>query len=386
LQLSIIIVNYNVKYFLEHCLCSVLKACRHLTAEVWVVDNNSTDNSRSYFMQRFASVKFIWNDDNIGFARANNLALAKARGQHILFLNPDTILAEDTLELCLDWFDKNRDTGALGVKMLDGRGVFLPESKRGFPSFWASVFKFTGLSAVFPQSAILARYYSGHLPANCTHPVEVISGAFMMVPKNILDQTGGFDEAYFMYAEDIDLSYRIQKAGFSNTYFAGTTIVHFKGESTQKNTDSYVKHFYGAMQLFVKKYYQPPAAFFLRGMLQLFIWIKLRWLPVRKYIYKKQTALPFRHTAALAMITAEELPQVSLLLADKFAQITRVTDTEEVHHPAAIICSASVLSYKQTIEMIENASGSNSAFYWYNNLCNSIINSNHPGTNGQVVL
>lgn len=260
MQLSIIIVNYNVKYFLEQCLFSVLKACANLQAEIIVVDNNSTDGSRQLLEQKFPGVYFYWNTVNAGFAKANNQALKYAKGEFILFLNPDTIVSEDCFEKCLSFFKSNPGTGALGVKMIDGSGGFLKESKRAFPGPLTSLFKLSGLAKIFPHSKTFARYHLGHLSKDETHEVDVLAGAFMMIPSKILNESGGFDETFFMYGEDVDLSYRIQKAGYKNYYFAGTTIIHFKGESTKKGSLNYVRLFYSAMSLFVKKHYSGTKA------------------------------------------------------------------------------------------------------------------------------
>jgi GT2 family glycosyltransferase len=255
LQLSVIIVNYNVKYFTEQCLYSVVKACKNLEAEIIVVDNNSTDDSYTFFINKFANVHFIWNKENIGFSKANNIGLRQATGRYILFLNPDTIVAEDCFEKCLDFYCAQNNIGAMGIRMIDGEGNFLRESKRSFPSISTSFFKLSGLTMLFPRSRIFARYYLGNMPNNINQQVPVLSGAFMMVEKKLLDVIGGFDETFFMYGEDIDLSYRIERAGFKNYYFSETTIVHFKGESTKKDNLQYVRLFYGAMDLFVQKHY-----------------------------------------------------------------------------------------------------------------------------------
>jgi GT2 family glycosyltransferase len=255
LQLSIIIVNYNVKYFLELCLYSVQKACEKINAEIFVVDNNSSDGSRDYLPQKFPNVNFKWNTENVGFGKANNSVLTEAKGAHILFLNPDTIVPENCFTKCLQFFKENSNCGALGVKMIDGHGVFLKESKRSFPSPSASFFKMSGMTKLFPASKLFARYYAGNLPVNKNNIVDALAGAFIMLSKAAIEKTKGFDEDFFMYGEDIDLSFRIQKAGLVNYYFADTTIIHFKGESTQKQSANYVKHFYGAMKLFVQKHY-----------------------------------------------------------------------------------------------------------------------------------
>ena len=255
MHLSIIIVNYNVKYFLEQCLRSVEKAIANIDAQVFVVDNNSSDDSIAYLKPKFPFVKYVANTENVGFAKANNQVLNDCTGDYILYLNPDTIIPEDCLEKCMAFFESHDDCGALGIKMIDGSGTFLPESKRGFPSPVASFFKLTGLSDIFPKSKLFNQYSLGYLSEFENHEVDVLAGAFMMVKKEIVIKTEGFDEAFFMYGEDIDLSYRIQQLGFNNYYFADSTILHFKGESTKKGSLNYVKMFYSAMNIFVKKHY-----------------------------------------------------------------------------------------------------------------------------------
>jgi GT2 family glycosyltransferase len=252
--LSIIIVNYNVKQLLENCLNTVSKAIINIQAEVIVVDNASTDNSIEHLQPLFPQFRFIANTVNEGFAKANNRGLAVCQGKFVLFLNPDTLLPPDSLVKCIDFLEIHPYAGALGVRMVDGKGAFLKESKRGFPTPLVSLFKLTGITGMFPRSPFFARYYLGHLAENRDHEVDVLSGAFMMVKKSVIERTGSFDERFFMYAEDIDLSYRIQHAGYKNFYFAGTTITHFKGGSTKKDL-KYVRLFYKAMAQFSKKYY-----------------------------------------------------------------------------------------------------------------------------------
>ncbi len=260
MHLSVVIVNYNVKYFLEQCLYSVQKACKNIEAEIIVVDNNSTDGSRDFFEPQFPAVNFIWNSTNVGFAKANNQALAIAKGEYILFLNPDTLVPEDCFEKCLGFFRSHDNIGALGIRMIDGSGKFLKESKRAFPSPLTSLFKLSGLTSLFPHSETFAKYHLGHLSENENHEVDVLAGAFMMIPKTILNQIGNFDEMFFMYGEDVDLSFRIQQAGYKNYYFAESNIIHFKGESTKRGSLNYVRMFYKAMSLFVKKQYSGSRA------------------------------------------------------------------------------------------------------------------------------
>jgi len=273
MDLSVIIVSYNVKYFLEQCLCSVKEAFQSLETEVFVIDNNSSDGTVDYLQQEFPFITFISNQENLGFSRANNLALKKATGRYVLFLNPDTIIPEDCFVRTISFLENNPRAGALGVKMIDGGGNFLKESKRGFPTIWASFCKMSGLTKAFPSSRIFARYYMGHLSENENQEVEALSGAFLMVKKEVLDKTGGFDERFFMYAEDIDLSFRIKQAGYQNHYFSETTILHFKGESTRKDT-RYVQLFYQAMIQFVHKHHRGFSSVLLALLLHLIAGVK----------------------------------------------------------------------------------------------------------------
>ena len=230
-----------------------------MDAEVIVIDNNSADESVAYLQDKFAWVRFVANNTNTGYAKANNQGWQMAEGEYVLFLNPDTIISEASLRQSVQALGQNPTRGALGIHMLDGSGRFLPESKRGFPSLAASFFKLSGLIRLFPRSGYIAHYYLGKLPENQSNTVEVLSGAFMMVKKDVLKKTGGFDEQFFMYGEDIDLSYRIRQLGFSNYYLAGSSIIHFKGESTKKNF-AYTRLFYKAMGIFVQKHYSKQSA------------------------------------------------------------------------------------------------------------------------------
>lgn len=231
-----------------------------MTAEIIVVDNNSTDGSRDFLIPIFPGVKFIWNSNNEGFAKANNKAITIAQGDYILFLNPDTLVPEDCFETCMAFLKSNDRAGALGIKMIDGSGNFLKESKRAFPSPLTSLYKLSGLSMLFPRSKTFAKYHLGYLSENENHEVDVLAGAFMMVPRKVLKEIGNFDESFFMYGEDVDLSFRVQKAGHKNYYFAGNSIIHFKGESTKRGSLNYVRLFYQAMNLFVKKHYSGSRA------------------------------------------------------------------------------------------------------------------------------
>ena len=232
--------------------------------EVIVVDNNSTDGSAHYIQAIFPQLRYHIRKENAGFAKSCNYGLQLSLGSHVLFLNPDTIVPEDCFEKCLHFLSEHPNAGALGVRMIDGSGAFLKESKRGNPTLLNSFFKLSGFSSLVPRSACFSGYYMAHLNEHQTNPVNILAGAFMMISKNVLDKTGGFDEQFFMYGEDIDLSYRIEKAGYRNYYFPEVSIVHFKGESTQKDSHQYVETFYNAMRIFVRKHYKGSRSFIYR--------------------------------------------------------------------------------------------------------------------------
>ncbi len=253
-MLSVVIVNYNVKYYLEQCLESVRRASQGLQVEVFVVDNLSTDGSVPYLRERFPEVTFIENNENVGFARANNQAIRQSRGEYVLLLNPDTILCEDTLRHFVDFMDAHPEAGAAGAYMLHADGTFAPESRRGLPTPFVAFCKMSGLTRLFPKSRLFGRYYMGYLDVNEVNRIEAISGACMMLRREALDRVGLLDEDFFMYGEDIDLSYRILQGGYHN-YFLPVRMLHYKGESTVKNSYRYVYTFYQAMRLFFRKHY-----------------------------------------------------------------------------------------------------------------------------------
>ena len=255
MKLSIIIVNYNVKFFLEQCLISVTKAVEGIENEIIVVDNNSIDGSIKMLKEKFPEVHLIENSENYGFSKANNQAINECRGEYILLLNPDTLLEDDTLKKILAFADETPKAGGIGVKMIDGKGRFLPESKRSLPTPEVAFYKISGLSKIFPNSKTFGKYHLTYLDENEINEVDVLSGAFMLLRKSVIDKIGLLDETFFMYGEDIDLSYRITKAGYKNYYFPKTRIIHYKGESTKKSSVNYVFVFYRAMIIFAKKHF-----------------------------------------------------------------------------------------------------------------------------------
>jgi GT2 family glycosyltransferase len=290
-KISVIIVNYNVEYFLEQCLNSCEKALKNVSGEIFVVDNNSIDGSNAMVKKKFPQVTLIENKKNVGFSKANNQAIEISSGEYVLLLNPDTVVEEDTFEKVVAFMDQHPKAGGLGVRMLDGKGKFLPESKRGLPTPTVAFYKIFGLSNIFPKSKTFGKYHLGYLSEFETHEVDVLSGAFMLLRKETLDKIGLLDETFFMYGEDIDLSYRITLGGYQNYYFSDTRIIHYKGESTKKSSVNYVFVFYRAMVIFAEKHFSKKnaklfsflinIAIYFRASLAIFYrFIKKSFLPV----------------------------------------------------------------------------------------------------------
>lgn len=255
MKLSVIIVNYNVRAYLEQCLRTVFEAMKGIDGDVFVVDNLSTDGSVEMVREKFPAVRLIANKVNVGFSRANNQAVRESTAEYVLLLNPDTVVGEDVFHKVIAFMDAHPKAGGLGVKMIDGTGQFLPESKRGLPTPSVAFFKIIGLTRLFPRSKVFGRYHLGHLAENEAAPIEILSGACMFLRKRTLDEVGLLDESFFMYGEDIDLSYRITMGGYENWYFPDARIIHYKGESTKKSSVNYVFVFYNAMAIFAKKHF-----------------------------------------------------------------------------------------------------------------------------------
>ena len=253
MDLSVIIVNFNVRDYLRQCLISVQSALEKIDSEIFVVDNNSDDGSADMVRKEFPDVKLIVNTLNAGFSKANNQAISESEGQFVLLLNPDTLVEKDTFSKCIEFMNTHPDCGALGIRMSDGDGKFLPESKRAFPSLLTAFFKTTGLSGLFPASAIINRYYLPEVDQNEISVTEVISGAFMFIRRDALNKSGLLDEDFFMYGEDIDLSFRLLQTGYQNYYFPEAGITHFKGKSTSRIGYNDILHFYEAMRIYIRK-------------------------------------------------------------------------------------------------------------------------------------
>lgn len=318
-KISVVIVNYNVKYFVEQCLYSVEAAVGNLSAEVFVVDNHSTDGSIDYLKPRFPEVIFIENDDNPGFAKANNQAIRICSGQYVLLLNPDTVIGEESLRSLCFFMDEHPEAGGIGVKMLDGHGVFLPESKRSFPSPWVSFCKLFGLSKLFPRSRFFARYALRYLDENERHSVDVLAGAFMLMRHEALDKVGLLDESFFMYGEDIDLSYRMVLGGYTN-YYLPERILHYKGESTKHGDMKYIKAFYGAMILFFKKYY-PHSGRLMGGLIYMAVGLKAFAAALVAPFRSKPSRKRMKHRRLLVLCREADFEKIKSLCAEQMPEL-----------------------------------------------------------------
>lgn len=294
MELTIIVVNYNVQYFLRLCLESLRSASAHLETEIIVVDNASEDGSVDMVRKEFPEVKLIANSENIGFGRASNQGLEMARGKYVLFINPDTIIGESLLPAALKVFDEDDQIGAVGICLLDGQGQVLRESKRSIPTLWSAFTKFSGLSELFRHTSLFNHYYFPSLQYDEIGDIDVLPGAFMLIRKSVLDEINGFDSRFFMYAEDIDLSYRISRAGYKIRYNGGLKAIHFKGESTKKSLLTYTNTFFHSMRLFIDKYTGELYSVSVSWLLQVIVRsiqriqeMRRRWFPERNRSKKR---------------------------------------------------------------------------------------------------
>jgi N-acetylglucosaminyl-diphospho-decaprenol L-rhamnosyltransferase len=316
MKLSVIIVNYNVKYYVEQCVASLYRSMPEGEMEVFVVDNASTDGSVEYLknsslLSHSPNFYLIENKENVGFGKANNIAFEQSRGEYVLFINPDTIVSESCLKDCIAFFESHDKTGGVGVRMLKPNGEFALESRRGLPTPFVSLCKMLGLSKLFPHSRRLGRYYMQYLDDKGVCSIDIVSGAFMMIPRQVLQEVGCFDTEFFMYGEDIDLSYRILKAGYKNFYLP-VPILHYKGESTEKTSYRYVYVFYKAMLIFLNKHYR-HLSLFLSFPIQLFIFLMATKALVTNWFRKlhgksQRKALPY-HPKYLFIGSSEMLSQ-----------------------------------------------------------------------------
>ncbi len=374
MQLSIIILNYNVRYFLELCVISVQKAIQNINAEIIVVDNNSSDESCEMMKTRFPKIKLIENKENSGFPKGNNIGVDVAKGEYICILNPDTVVAEDTFSKILNPKNWKPNIGIIGCKLIDGTGNFLPESKRGVPTPFVA---FTKIFGLYKISNLFGKYYAQHLSENQSGKVDVLVGAFMIMKRELYQEIGGFDENCFMYSDDIDLSYRISQKGYSNYYFHETSVIHYKGESTIKD-GTYMKRFQEAMNFFYKKHFEISFFFavFMKIGIVLFSFIK-------KFQGKRKSKVELKN---YILISNNEI--LKQKLEDQFQKPVKIFDsTKSISKKSncEIIFDNNYVDFKTVIELLETNKNRNFTFKILTKATDFLIGSNSLNDRGEVI-
>ena len=386
MQLSVIILNYNVRYFLEQCVLSVQNALETIDGEIIVIDNNSPDDSCTIMKQRFPNVKLIQNSENVGFPKGNNIGVAQAKGKYICILNPDTVVAEDMFTKVLAFAQQQSDLGIVGCKLIDGTGNFLPESKRGVPTPWVAFTKITGLYKLF--SGTFGKYYAQHLNENQTGKVDILVGAFMFLKRDLYLEVGGFDEDCFMYSDDIDLSYRILQKGKSNYYFHETTVIHYKGESTIKD-ETYMKRFQEAMNFFYKKHFNPDGSGSL--LFLLFMKIGIVFFSLVK-MFQGKPGIKIAPKSYLLYSDNEKLAdKLRLVLQKKVLFHDLKTEKMVISYSlisrrgTEIILDNEFISFKECIAILESSRNKGFTFKIIPKTANFLIGSNNSNERGEII-
>lgn len=384
MQLSVVILNYNVRYFLEQCVLSVQEALRTLDAEIIVVDNNSSDESCLMMKSKFPDIKLIENKNNFGFPKGNNIGVDQASGKYICILNPDTVVAENTFVKILAFAERQINLGIIGCKLIDGTGSFLPESKRGIPTPWVAFTKIFGLYKVFPKWKFVNQYYAQHLEADQTGKVDILVGAFMLMQRDLYLELEGFDEKCFMYADDIDLSYRVLQKQKSNFYFHETTVIHYKGESTVKD-EKYMKRFQEAMNFFYQKHFKRSRFF------EFFIQVGIWFFSFIKMFQGKVKPKPLPESYIFYSSNAFLCQKLSSVLQNKvrFLDLKKEKMVNSCHHfrgkRGEIILDNQYVSFKKCIKIIETLKDKRITFKIFPKNTNFIIGSDSRNDRGQVV-
>ena len=374
MQLSVIILNYNVRYFLEQCVLSVEKALAGIDGEIIIIDNNSPDDSCAMMKAKFPHIKLIENKENSGFPKGNNIGVAQAKGEYLCILNPDTIVAEDTFTKIMKTENWQLNTGIVGCKLIDGSGAFLPESKRGVPTPWVAFTKIFGLYKLFPKSNWFNQYYAQHLSKNESGNVSILVGAFMVLKRDLYLQVGGFDENCFMYSDDIDLSYMILKTGKSNYYFHETSVIHYKGESTIRD-GTYMKRFREAMQFFYKKHFKK--SWFFDVMMQFGSFV---FSLVKKSQQKQEIRIISEYVVFSKRNFEINLDQKTTYLADFNQFVNNPKENIE------IIFDTTTISFCEIITFMQSNANKNISFKNYIASSNYLIGSNNSNDRGQIKL
>ncbi|SNR62006.1 glycosyltransferase family 2 protein [Lutibacter flavus] len=380
MDVSVVIINYNVQYFIEQCILSVHSASGNLSVEIIVVDNNSDDDSCKIIKDKYPEVILIENKENIGFSKANNQGVKVATGEYILILNPDTVIAEDTLDKIYSFAKAKPNLGILGVKLIDGSGDFAPESKRGIPTPMVSFNKLFGIS-----SKRTGKYYATHLDENESGIMDVASGAFMFVNRVIFNEVGGFNEAYFMYGEDIDLSMNLLNKGYQNYYYANTQIIHFKGESTQKDI-KYLSYFHNAMEIFYKKHFKLNLIYDFIMRIGIEFWYLLKFFKFKKV---KTNTNPIFNLLYLGdnKLIVDYLNKKYLLIKepiiDDYSKIKQIIKSNKID---TIVFDNLTISNKKIIEHFQELKNENVSFKIHPRTTNFLIGSTCPNVRGQVEI
>ena len=384
MQLSVIILNYNVSSFLELCVLSVKEALCTIDGEIIVVDNNSCDDSCLMMKSRFPEVKLIQNRENFGFPKGNNIGVEQAIGKYICILNPDTVVAEDTFIKILAFAEKKINLGIVGCKLIDGTGGFLPESKRGVPTPWVAFTKIFGLYKLFPEKKLFNQYYAQHLKENQSGKVDILVGAFMVMKRDLYLEIGGFDEDCFMYADDIDLSYSALQKQKNNYYFHETAVIHYKGESTIKD-GKYMKRFQEAMEFFYQKHFRKSLffSFFIKVGIFFFSFVKMfqgkpkrNPLPVNYFFYSGNDFLCKRLSSVLKnkviFLDFKKEKMVNSSLISKGKRVEIILDNHYV-------------SFKKCIEILETLKHKHVTFKILPKNTGFIIGSDSKNERGEIV-
>ena len=384
MQLSVIILNYNVRYFLEQCVLSVQKALENIEGEIIVVDNDSSDDSCEMMKQRFPSVTLIENKENSGFPKGNNIGVALAKGEYLCILNPDTVVAEDTFIKVLAFAKHQTDLGIVGCKLIDGTGNFLPESKRGVPTPWVAFTKIMGLYKIFPKTSLFNRYYAQHIKENETGKVAILVGAFMVLKRDLYLEVGGFDEDCFMYSDDIDLSYMVLQKGKSNYYFHDTTVIHYKGESTIKD-GVYMKRFQEAMHFFYKKHFRVSVLFDWLMQIAAYFFTLLKKNKANAIEYKIAGVVLYSKNENLKEQLEQQL-QKKLVWHTEIERNTLFSQTESGNVKTEILLDNNGFSFKQIIAFLEENKNKGFLFKIIPSTTSFLIGSNSSNDKGKVVL
>lgn len=372
MKLSVVILNYNVRYFLEQCIRSVQKAIKNLDAEIIIIDNHSKDDSCEMVRTLFPHHTLIENKENVGFSKANNQAVSIAKGEYVCILNPDTAVAEDIFVKAIQYSESIENIGALGVYLMDGTGAFLPESKRNFPTPTVSFLKLAGFTR---------KYYATQLADMDEGEVEVLVGAFMLLKRSVYNEVGGFDEDYFMYGEDIDLSYRITQAGYRNHYMGTATILHYKGESTKRD-DVYFERFYDAMQIFYSKHFNKN--FLLESSVSAGVALAKR---TKKFSSEKKLKIPsqfernYFFTENIGL-----LEKLSETTATVFQMVSKNVHPTISIENSFLVFDAEYISYREIFKLMKQHSGKGNVFRIRPPGCQFIIGSDQSDEKGGVVV